>query len=401
MGEVRQRGDVWWIRYYRKGVRHEESSESTVKGVAIDLLRIREGKIASGARVSARMQRLGFDEAAADVVRDYQVNEQSSVDDVARRIRKHLEPYFGGRRLTEIGKAQIQTYIVERQASRVSTTTAYSYKRRDGRVISIPARERAIAKVSSGEINRELTILRRIFNLAIENEKLMHAPYIPLLKERNVRTGFFEFEQFESVLAHLPTSLRPVIEFAYITGWRIDSEVLPLEWRHVDFAGNEVRLDAHTTKNDEPRVFPLTDNLRQILEQQYAEHVRLKKAGHIFPSVFFRELADKRGGPKAPRPILKFAKAWKAATIAAGCPGRIPHDLRRTAVRNIVRRGVPERVAMQLTGHKTRSIFERYNIVSAGNLRTAAAQLSGLTGTKKGQFPDQAPGTKSERAQNS
>src|SRR5688500_15494491 len=98
MGALRKRGDIWWIRYCRKGVRHEESSESTVKGVAIDLLRLREGKIASGARVSARMQRLSFDEAAADVVNDYKVNDRSSVDDVARRIRKHLEPFFGGRR---------------------------------------------------------------------------------------------------------------------------------------------------------------------------------------------------------------------------------------------------------------------------------------------------------------
>ena len=396
MGALRKRGGVWFIRYCRKGVRYEESSESSVKGVAIDLLRLREGKIASGARVSTRMQRLSFDEAAEDVVNDYRVNDRASVDDVARRIRKHLEPFFGARRLADIGKAQIQAYIVDRQATRVSTTAAYSYKRRNGTVIHIPARERAIAKVSSGEINRELTILRRIFNLAIENEKLMQAPYIPLLKERNVRTGFFEFEQFRAVLAHLPAPLQPVIEFAYVTGWRIDSEVLPLEWRQVDFAGGEVRLEAHTTKNDEPRVFPLTDDLRRVLERQNVEHDRLRKAGHICPFVFFRELADRRGGVKTPRPILKYAKAWKAATIAAGCPGRIPHDLRRTAVRNMVRRGVPERVAMQLTGHKTRSIFERYNIVSAGDLRSAALQLSGLSGAEMGQIGDQAPERKAK-----
>jgi integrase len=96
-------------------------------------------------------------------------------------------------------------------------------------------------------------------------------------------------------------------------------------------------------------------------------------------------VAKGRNGPKQPRPIRAFNKAWTAACAAAGCPGRIPHDLRRTAVRNMIRRGVPERVAMQLAGHKTRSVFDRHNIVSPGDLRTAAAQLHGLTGTKQGQ----------------
>ena len=70
-----------------------------------------------------------------------------------------------------------------------------------------------------------------------------------------------------------------------------------------------------------------------------------------------------------------FNKAWRKARVVAGCPARIPHDFRRTAVRNLVRAGVPERVAMQLTGHKTRAVFERYNILSAGDLRDAARRL--------------------------
>jgi integrase len=115
------------------------------------------------------------------------------------------------------------------------------------------------------------------------------------------------------------------------------------------------------------------------LEVQNQDHQRMMLAGEICPFVFVRMVADGRGGNKHPRRIVSLNKAWAAACIAAGCPGRIPHDLRRTAIRNMVRRSVPERVAMMLTGHKTRSIFERYNIVSDGDLRTAAAQLSGLT----------------------
>jgi integrase len=93
-----------------------------------------------------------------------------------------------------------------------------------------------------------------------------------------------------------------VIEFAHITGWRITSEVLPLKWRQVDFDAGEVRLDAGTTKNGDGRVFPMTMELRRVLSVRKAEHERLKKAGQIMPSVFFREVADGRGGTRRPSP---------------------------------------------------------------------------------------------------
>lgn len=385
MGEIRQRGGIYWIRYYRNGRRQEESSRSATKQVAIDLLKLREGTLARGGTVTARMSRFRFEEAAADVVTDYRVNAQSSVRSVERRIRKHLQPFFGGRRMVAIGTADVKTYIATRLEARTVTTAKYTYTLPNGRTVTMPARERAIEQVAPGEINRELALLRRIFNLAVENEKLMHAPYIPLLKEHNVRSGFFEREQFDAVQRHLPAPLQPAVEFAYITGWRIDSEVLTLQWTNVDFTGNVVTLDPDVAKNDEPRTFPLTDNLRALLENQHDDHRTLLRDGHICPYVFFRLVAKGRRGKRYPKPIKRFDKAWRVATVAAGCPGRIPHDFRRTAVRNMVRRGVPERVAMQLAGHKTRSVFERYNIVSPSDLRTAATQLAGLTGTKKGQ----------------
>jgi integrase len=252
MGELRQRGRVWWIRYYRNGQRHEESSHSEKKHVAIDL-KIREGDVAKGVPVSARIGRLRFEDAAADVVNDYRTNAKRSLDEVERRITKHLQPYFGGRRMAAITTADIRSYVAQRQAETEMVRKAYDVRRKDGTATRVVEQRRTIAGVSNAEINRELTILKRVFSLAMQAGKLLHKPHIPLLRENNTRTGFFEPEQFTSVQAHLPTALRPIVEFAYITGWRIASEVLPLEWRNVDFGAGEVRLDAGTTKNGEGR----------------------------------------------------------------------------------------------------------------------------------------------------
>jgi integrase len=218
-----------------------------------------------------------------------------------------------------------------------------------------------------------------MFSLAVQAGKLAYKPHIPLLKENNARAGFFEAEQCDSVRRHLPAHLRPLVTFMYLTGWP-RSEVTTLEWRQVDFAAGEIRLDPGTTKNDDGRVFPFTRDLRELLVTQKTEHDEPKKAGHIEPRVFV-QLRGKRGSRTArrashkPRAIGAFSKTWDAACRAAACPGRIVHDFRRTAVRNLVRAGIPECVAMQMKGHKTRSVFERYNIVSPGDLRDAARKL--------------------------
>jgi len=107
--------------------------------------------------------------------------------------------------------------------------------------------------------------------------------------------------------------------------------------------------------------------------RQKAEHDRLKAEEVLCPWVFHRTGKKVKG-----KRITRFTKAWRNACEKAGTPGRIPHDLRRTAVRNLVRAGIPERVAMQMTGHKTRSVFERYNIVSECDLVEAAKKLNAM-----------------------
>jgi integrase len=144
-----------------------------------------------------------------------------------------------------------------------------------------------------------------------------------------------------------------------------------LQWPQVDLKVGTVRLEPGTTKNEEARVFPLTRDLRALLEGQKGKADALKKRGIICPWVFHRK----------GKPIKEFRRTWISACKAAGVPGRIPHDFWRTAVRNLVRAGIPERVAMQMTGHKTRSVFERYNIVSEGDLFAAAAKLDAAADT--------------------
>jgi integrase len=334
----------WWIKYQLSGRPQCVSSGSDKKEDAKRLLKTREGEVGRGVPITARVGRVTFEDAAADLIHDYQTNRRRSLRVVELRLNKHLTPFFGRRRLMTITTADVRAFTARRQAT----------------------------GASNASINRDLILLKRMGTLAMQAGKLTVRPYIPLLKESHIRTGFFEPEQVTNIKTHLPVSMQPVIDFASITGWRTPSEILTLEWRLVDLKAGEVRLDPGTTKNDDGRVFPFTRELRRVLDDQQQVAETLKQDG-VIPRYVFCYTTGKKTGQRFT--ASGFHKAWRKARTAAGCPGRIPHDFRRTAVRTLVRAGVPERVAMQLTGHKTRAVFDRYNIVSSGDLRDAARRL--------------------------
>lgn len=201
-----------------------------------------------------------------------------------------------------------------------------------------------------------------MFSLAVRAGKLARAPHIALLEESNAREGFLEPEEFESVRSHLRTDLVDVATFAYLTGWRAGA-IRALEWRDVAFdrrggvvVGGTVRLRVATSKNRRPYEAVLLGDLLDLMVRRHEDR-RL-----ACPFVFHR------GG----RPIGDFRRAWSRACKAAGHGGRTFHDLRRSAVRNMIRAGVPERVAMTISGHQTRSVFDRYNITSERDLADAA-----------------------------
>ena len=221
-------------------------------------------------------------------------------------------------------------------------------------------------------------MLRRMLRLGARDRLVAHVPAIELLREPPARAGFVDEPQYRTLVRALRPDLRVVVALGYTFGWRIRSEVLTLQRRHVDLRAGAVRLDAGSTKNGEGRVIYLTPELRQLVAEQLARVDALgRETGAIIPHVF-----PHLDGAKRSARIREFRKAWRKACRAAGLPGLLVHDLRRSAVRNLERAGVPRSTAMKMTGHKTESVYRRYAIVSAADLQDAARRLS--VGTQVG-----------------
>ena len=252
MGAVysRKRSPYLWIKYYQHGRPVRESTGTKNEVVARRMLRAREGDVERGIPIDPKVGLVTFHEAAEDMLNDYKANRKRTYVDAKRRINKHLPPFFGNKRLSSITASDIRAYIAKRMADTYLARPARRVRHRNGTLQELPEVRRP---VSAGEINRELTVLKRMFSLAIEVGKLHHKPHFAMLREDNVRVGFFERDQYEAVLALLPAGMRPAVTFACVTGWRINSEVLPLQWRQVDLRVGEVRLDPGTTKNREGR----------------------------------------------------------------------------------------------------------------------------------------------------
>jgi integrase len=341
---------VWWLCYHHRCKLHRESSGTTDRAEALRLLKRRHFEIAAtGKVIGPAIEKTTLPEIMQMVVDDYLANGQK--ERVIRAPIAHLLAYFGP-----------QSLVVDITSDRVTAYVA----------------ERLKAGASNATINRSLAALKRAMHLGMIAGKVAIRPEISLLKERNARKGFFEREEFETLLAELPECLKPVIATAYITGWRIASELLTRQKHHVDLNARWLRLDPNETKNAEGRMFPLTAELREILEAQL-EHTRALEVanGQIIPGLFHHD----------GQPIRVFRRAWASACKRAGLAGRVPHDFRRTAVRNLERSGVPRSAAMKMTGHLTEAVYRRYAIVDEAMLREAGSRLSELHRADTGRKP--------------
>lgn len=339
-GSTKQ-SNTWWVGYSVGGEKVRESAKSIRKKDAERFLAQRLVETGNGYR-HADTDRTAFPELAQLLIEDYEQNGRRSL----RRMKKaveHLEEHFARTRVAQIDESAIGKYVTKRLKAAAPAT-----------------------------VNRELAALRRMLRLGYRRRMVARLPDIPSLRENNVRTGFVEKEQLDRLLKQLPEDTRGLAVAGYVTGWRV-SELLTRRWEHVDFNAGWLRLEWTESKNDEGRQFPLIPMLREVLRRQQASAQELGA-----PWVFHRTRRHK--DLAAGRPIATIQQAWDDATEAAGLSGLLFHDFRRTAVRNLVRSGVPEKVAMTLTGHKTREVFERYNIVSEDMLVGAGEKLANFHG---------------------
>jgi integrase len=329
-GTIYLRGDIWWVKIRVDGKPVYESSKSTKKSDAIKLRDKMLGKRHRGEITGGAPDKVLIEELLDDVLK-------SDIEESTRYIwkavvEKNIRPFFGKVRAARLSTDLMDKYRVKRIGQGVTDAT----------------------------VNRELSIMRTAFHNARKRTppKVNAVPYFPMVKETTVRKGFLTDEQYSSLRDELLPELKPLFVSGYVTGIR-KGELTDIQWPQLDFESDLIALDPDETKNREGRTVPiLKGDMRDLL---FAAKQERDEKWPDSPWVYNRE----------GRKIVDFRGSWEKACIAAGIPDLKFHDLRRTAVRNMRRAGVPQVIRMKISGHKTDSMERRYNIVDTDDLSIA------------------------------
>lgn len=326
-----RRGNTWWIKYYVPGETkpRRESSGSANKNDAVKLLNQRRAEVDKQqvSSTTATVQDL-----LQLYLEDQKKQKRKSYQQAEGYVRLHLSPAFGSVRASNLTSRMIDRFIELK-------------------------REQQYADAS---INRMLEALRRSFKLGQQaSPPLVYSVLkIDLLDEDNVREGFLEHAEYLRLRELLPDHQRLILVIGYHLGLR-RGEILQLRWDQVDWQHNVIRLERKQTKARKARLAPLYGELRGWLEMAFSQrsldcHFLISYQGHS---------------------VSEVKTAWQSARQKANLPQVLIHDLRRTAVRNMIRAGISEKIAMLISGHKTRSMFDRYHIIDERDIVQAAYKL--------------------------
>ena len=334
-GRVYQRGEIWWIAYYHDGLECRETSKSRNRRDAVRLLRQRVGEVAKGTVLRrAGAPRLKMLDLFDLIEHHYQITNPDGRS--SGWCLKRLRRRFAKGTVQACTSLTISHYMADML--------------REGR--KVPT------------INREISVLRTAFRLAFRHDLIARVPAIKLLPDHSVRNEFFTRAEINALLPCLPEYLRDVVLFAYLTGWR-KGEIMNLEWANVNRSGAVIRLQPDQNKNRTVRVLAIRGELAKLIERRW----RARKAGPTLARHVFH-----RDGKQ----LTDFRKPWLKACRQAGLGNRMFHSLRRTAARDMCLQGIPEKVIMSIMGHKTRGMFDRYNIVTEADQRVYMDRLLGF-----------------------
>jgi integrase len=336
----RVKGSTYFYIWYRsKGKTIRESTRSESKMVAASLLARRVTEAADGIPPVQEQKKFTYEDARAALIADYEREKRSSLLTRADGRKdicglKQLDDYFSGRHLSGITSDDVEGFIKQRQEEGVGPAI----------------------------INRSSALLKRMLKLMHRKNKLRSIIWVPMLKEPEPRQGFLAPKKYAELENAVQEDLRPVLYYLYITGCRTNA-AKQIEWPQVIFDGDkvEILLRAAQVKNKEPLLLALDKKLAAPLRDTPKE----KRVGRLFTTT-------------------NLTKAFRKACVAVGLgkwrdpedhdkgyDGLTLHDLRRSGVRNLRRAKVQEDIAMKISGHKTASVFKRYNIVDSDDLHEA------------------------------
>jgi integrase len=329
-GTIYLRGTTYWIQYYVRGRQINESTGSTDAAEAGRQLKVKVGEAAAGRDVAP--ERATINDLCALVLADYRLRKLRDTATVQWRVNSHIQPMIGSLLASRFTPQQVRQYVERRRGDSASDST----------------------------INRELSIVRRGFSLALREDPplVRRAPYIAKLEEDNTRQGFIEHPEYLALRTALPDHLKALLVVGYHCGNRL-GELRKLRWHQVDMDGREIRIEKAQAKAKKPRTLPIYGDMVEWLEWQMTRRI---------PGC---DLVFHWEG----KPLGSHLKGWDRSCEAVGLDLHF-HDLRRSAIRNMERAGIPRHVAMGISGHRTESVYRRYDIVVEGDLQAAGEKLA-------------------------
>jgi integrase len=316
----RHKSKTWVLKYYVGGEPVRESTGTENREEAVRMLRQKIANVARYSDYSKQIEQVLVDQLLDLVVEDYQFNKRGSSYDTGLRIDKHLRPAFGHRRAVDITTPMIKKYTTGRTSEAAAAT-----------------------------VNKELSFLRRAFRLGQQHEPplVQRIPHIRMLPVDNAREGIIAHELYRSIRDSLPSYARIAFVISFHTGSR-KGEIGKILLKKIDLKAKRIELPGRTTKNKKPRFLPIYGDMAAELSMAIS-------LAH--PDCPF--LVQEKG-----RRIQDWEKSWATAVALAGADEALFHDLRRTALTNMIEAGFSEKEAMEISGHKTRAVFDRYHIVS-------------------------------------